>query len=324
MRPSDGLPGPPFGPLLSSHLPRPIPATSSPRSEPFMRLSVHYDTSYHYSQPTRRVIQLLRVTPLSFAGQSVLDWRIDVDCDARLREGRDGYGNITHMLYVDRPIEAMKVSVSGKVLTEDRAGMVGGLPDDLPPQVFLRQTMLTQAGRPLHDLAAALTAQGGAELDKLHRLTAAIHARMTFDTGRTEVDTPATEAYAEGHGVCQDFAHIFIAVVRSIGIPARYISGHLFRRDGAILQEAGHAWAEAWIEHLGWVAFDPSNGICTDDSYVRVAAGLDYRDAAPFAGTRNGGGREELKVKVQVRQIGAQNQSQSRGRRGQARSQRQN
>jgi transglutaminase-like putative cysteine protease len=287
-----------------------------------MRLSVHYDTSYHYSQPTRRVIQLLRLTPSSFNGQSVLDWRIDVDCDARLREGRDGYGNVTHMLYVDGPIEALKVSVTGKVLTEDRAGIVGGLPFDLPHQVFLRQTELTEAGRPLHDLAAALTAQGGTELDKLHRLTAAIHSRMTFDTAGTEVDTPATEAYAQGHGVCQDFSHIFIAVARSVGIPARYISGHLFRRDGALRQEAAHAWAEAWIEHLGWVAFDPSNGICTDDAYVRVAAGLDYRDAAPFAGARSGGGREELRVEVQVRQAGSQNQS--RPRRGQAQTQSQN
>lgn len=289
-----------------------------------MRLSVRYDTSYHYSQPIRRVIQLLRLTPASFAGQSVLDWRIDVDCDARLREGRDGYGNITHMLYVDQPIEALKVSVTGKVLTEDRAGVVDGLPGDLPHQVFLRPTPLTEAGRPLHDLAAALTAQGGSMLDKLHRLTAAIHSRMTFDTGRTEVDTAATEAYAEGHGVCQDFAHIFIAVAREIGVPARYISGHLFRRDGAVLQEAAHAWVEGWVEHLGWVAFDPSNGICTDDAYVRVAAGLDYRDAAPFSGARNGGGREELKVRVQVKQAGSQNQSQARRGRAQAQSQVQN
>ena len=79
-----------------------------------MRLSVHYNTVYHYSEPTQRVIQLLRLTPVSFAGQNVLDWRIDVDCDARLREGRDGYGNITHMLYIDRPVQALRVSVTGK------------------------------------------------------------------------------------------------------------------------------------------------------------------------------------------------------------------
>lgn len=276
-----------------------------------MRLSVRYETSYRYSEQTRRVIQLLRLTPHSFPGQNVLDWRIDVGVDARLRERRDGYGNIIHMLYIDRPVQELTVAVSGKVMTEDRAGVVEGLPGDLPPAVFLRPTPLTQPGRALTELAAALDAQGGAPLDKLHRLTSAIHTRMTFDTGKTVPDTTALEALTAGHGVCQDFAHIFIVVARSIGIPARYVSGHLFRRDGAMLQEAGHAWAEAWLEHLGWVAFDPSNGICADDAYIRVASGLDYRDAAPFAGARRGGGSEELSVKVQVRQNRSQAQSQS-------------
>lgn len=276
-----------------------------------MRLSVHYNTLYRYSEPTRRVIQLLRLTPLSFLGQNVLDWRIDVDCDARLREGRDGYGNITHMLYVDRPVDHLKVSVTGRVLTDDRAGVVDGLPKELPPQVFLRHTPLTAVGPGLHDLAAALDQQGGTALEKLHRLTAAIHGRMTFDTDQTETDTTALDAFSAGHGVCQDFAHIFIAVARAIGIPSRYVSGHLFRRDGAVLQPAGHAWVEGYVEDLGWVAFDPTNGISADDAYVRVAGGLDYRDAAPFAGARQGGGSEALSVDVQVRLARSQSQSQS-------------
>jgi transglutaminase-like putative cysteine protease len=276
-----------------------------------MRLSVQYNTSYVYSAPTTRVIQLLRVTPLSFAGQNVLDWRINVDVDARLREGRDGYGNITHMLYIDQSISSLKVSVTGRVLTEDRAGVVDGLPNDLPPLVFTRFTPLTAADLALRELASALDQQGGPTLDKLHRLNHFIHQRMTFDTGQTEVDTNAADAFTAGHGVCQDFGHIFIAVARTLGIPARYVSGHLFRRDGAVLQEAAHAWTEAWIEDLGWVAFDPTNGISTDDAYIRVAAGLDYRDAAPFVGARSGGGSEALSVDVQVRLARSQSQSQS-------------
>ena len=276
-----------------------------------MRLSVNYQTSYSYSQPARRVIQLLRLTPLSFVGQNVLDWRIDVDCDARLRESRDGYGNVTHMLYVDRPVNELKVSVTGHVLTEGLAGVVQGIPGDLPNLVFLRSTPLTDLGKPLAELARALDRQGGSNLDKLHHLTALIHTRMTFNTCSTETATTASEAFDVGNGVCQDFAHIFIAVARAVGIPARYISGHLFRRDGAVLQEAAHAWAEAWVEDLGWVAFDPTNGISADDAYIRVAAGLDYRDAAPFAGARSGGGREDLRVEVQVRQAQAQSQTQN-------------
>ena len=276
-----------------------------------MRLSVRYDTSYRYSEPARRVIQLLRLTPPSFPGQNVLDWRIDVDCDARLRQHRDGYGNIIHMLYVDAPIDHLKVSVTGRVLTEDRAGVVEGLPNDLPPQVFLRETSLTHPGPALHDLASALRHQRGAMLDKLHRLAATIHTRLTFDTEQTHSDTTASEAFSAGHGVCQDFAHIFVAVARAMGIPARYVSGHLFRRDGAELQEAAHAWVEGWVDGLGWVAFDPTNGICADDAYIRVAGGLDYRHAAPFSGARNGGGEEELDVEVLVRLARAQSQEQS-------------
>ena len=276
-----------------------------------MRLSVHYNTAYHYSEPTQRLIQLLRLTPLSFAGQNVLDWRIDVDCDARLREGRDGYGNITHMLYIDQPVQSLRVSVTGKVLTEDRHGVVDGLPNDLPHGIFMRPTALTRPDRALADFAASIDTAGGSQLDKLHRLSETLHTRMNFDTGKTETETNAVEAFAAGHGVCQDFTHIFIAAARSILIPARYISGHLFRRDGDSLQEAAHAWAEAYVPDLGWVAFDPSNGISADDAYIRVAAGLDYRDAAPFVGARRGGGEEELAVDVQVRLARSQSQRQS-------------
>ena len=275
-----------------------------------MQLLVHHSTTYHYSEPARRVIQLLRVTPASFTGQAVLDWRIDVDRDARLREGRDGYGNVTHMLYVDSPIESLAISVAGRVLTEDRAGVVQGLPHDLPREVFLRATGLTAAGPAIAELARWFAAGGDPGIARLHRLAGRLYDSLRFDTEATEVETQAEEALAAGHGVCQDFAHIFIAAARAAGRPARYVSGHLFRRDGAHFQEAGHAWAEAWVEDLGWVAFDPLNGISTDDAYVRVACGLDYRGAAPIAGARSGGGDERLAVEVRVSAVPIQGQGQ--------------
>lgn len=275
-----------------------------------MRLAVNYDTAYSYSAPLRRVIQLLRVTPVSFDGQNVLDWRIDVDCDAKLREGRDGFGNIIHMLYVDRPVTTLTVCVQGRILTENRAGLVSGAPHEPPVLAFARPTALTAPEESLRALAAEVGG-AGAPLDRLHRLNALIHDRLGFDVDTTQADTTAAQAYAAGHGVCQDFAHIFITAARAMGMPARYVSGHLFRRDGAERQEAAHAWAEAHVAELGWVAFDPTNGICADDAYVRVATGLDYRDAAPFAGARSGGGHEELDVEVRVRQTKLQAQAQS-------------
>jgi transglutaminase-like putative cysteine protease len=271
-----------------------------------MRLTVHHASVYTYAAPARRVIQLLRVTPASFIGQQVLDWRVDVDVDARLREGRDGYGNVTHMLYVDHEVSRLAITVTGRVLTEDKAGIVQGLSHDLPPEVFLRSTPLTTPGAAIMTLAE----QEGDVLDRLHRLAATLHADMRFDTDATAVETAAEQAFAAGHGVCQDFSHVFIAAARAGGIPARYVSGHLFRRDGQLAQEAAHAWAEGYVPDLGWVAFDPLNGISTDDTYVRVAAGLDYRDAAPIAGARSGGGAEELAVEVRVSRA-AQSQSQS-------------
>lgn len=269
-----------------------------------MRLAVHYSTTYTYAEPVRRVIQLLRVEPLSFAGQSVLDWRVDVDHDAKLREGRDGYGNVTHMLYVDSPVSSLTISIAGRVLTEDKHGIVQGLPHDLPPEIFLRSTQLTAPGPAIEALAHACAGKGGT-IDHLHRLVGRIHQNLRFDTEATEVETRAEQAASEGHGVCQDFAHIFLAAARLAGIPARYVSGHLFRRDGQHEQQAAHAWTEAWVEDLGWVAFDPVNGISTDDAYLRVACGLDYRDAAPIAGARSGGGDERLTVEVRVSEAAA-------------------
>ena len=120
--------------------------------------------------------------------------------------------------------------------------------------------------------------------------------------------TDAASAFDANSGVCQDYAHVFCSVARLMGVPARYVSGHLFRRDGEDHQPAAHAWAEAWVDGHGWIAFDPANGICADDAYVRVAVGLDYSDAAPTAGSRKGAGEEALEVEVVVREAQQQQQ----------------
>lgn len=276
-----------------------------------MRLNVFHRTRYVFTRPLTDVIQLLRLTPSSCLTQTVLEWRIDVDCDARLRESRDGYGNIVHMLYVNRPVTELAITAAGRVITENRAGVVEGLPNDLPRDVFLRPTALTLPDEALRALGVGLGGEGA--LAKMHALNAALFAGMIFCADSTTAATPAAKAYAERRGVCQDFAHIFIAVARTIGIPARYVSGHLFRRDGNGAQSASHAWAEAWVDDLGWVAFDPTNGICADDAYIRIAAGLDYGEAAPVVGARRGGGDEQMTVEVQVGRTARRSQTQSQG-----------
>ena len=276
-----------------------------------MQLNVVHRTSYRFTRPLTNAIQLLRLTPVSCLTQTVLDWRIDIDCNARLRETRDGYGNCVHMLYVDEPVSELSITAAGRVITEDSAGVVEGLPNDLPREVFLRPTSLTRPGEALLPLADEVRRLTGDPLALLHALNAAVHRHMTFEGGVTETGTPAAMSYESRRGVCQDFAHIFIATARMCGIPARYVSGHLFRRDVNGPQEAGHAWAEAWVPALGWIAFDPAHGICADDTYVRVAAGLDYGDAAPVVGNRRGGGTESMFVEVMVDQPARRSQRQS-------------
>jgi transglutaminase-like putative cysteine protease len=264
-----------------------------------MRLSIHHRTTYRYSQPQTRLIQLLRMTPSSHAGQHVVDWRIDVDRDARLRYRRDGFGNDTAMLYVEGPLSEITLTVTGEVLTDDMAGIVGGANEPLPPLVYLRSTPRTETSPAIAAFAREVAGEGSA-LDRAHALNRGISERMRFDSGAMDVEWTANDAFAAGHGVCQDMAHVFIAGARTLGLPARYVSGHLFRRDGASDQPAAHAWAEAYLDDLGWVGFDPANAICPDDAYVRVAVGLDYREAAPVSGARVGGGMETLDVGVHV------------------------
>ena len=266
-----------------------------------MRLYIHHRTDYRFSEAQARIVQMLRLTPDSNEGQNIIDWRIDVDCNARLRPGRDGFGNETHMLYIDGPIERLSLTVTGEVLTEDRAGMLGGAPEPLPPMVFLQSTACTRTGASIETLVGEIAAAESAPLSRAHMLNDLLADRLTFDPGARTGARDAITTLESGHGASQDMAHVFIAAARAMGLPARYISGHRFSREqDSALQQATHAWAEAHVPDYGWIGFDPTHGRCPDDSYVRVATALDFRGAAPLSGTRTGGGLEELEVGVRV------------------------
>jgi transglutaminase-like putative cysteine protease len=265
-----------------------------------MRLFIDHRTEYRFSQPQSRLVQLLRMLPGSHVGQNVVDWRIDVDCDARLKPGRDGFGNETQMLYIGGPIDHIGMTVTGEVLTEDRAGMLAGTTEPLPPALFLQRTRCTSTDEAITDFAQALAHAGGSRLSQIHRLNEALHDRLELIPGRHRGAHDAAAVFGEGKGSYSDLVHVFLAAARTIGMPARYVSGHMFRGDSEERQEAAHGWAEAWVDDMGWIGFDPSVGRCPDDAYVRVAVGLDYRDAAPLSGARTGGGDEALEVSVRV------------------------
>jgi transglutaminase-like putative cysteine protease len=181
--------------------------------------------------------------------------------------------------------------------------VVTGQIERFPPAIFLRDTSLTTADGALREFAETIAARSSTNpLAIMHALMGEIRGRLRFDVDATDTGTSAVEAFRLGHGVCQDFAHIFIAAVRHLGVPARYVSGYLCRSD-YIQQEAGHAWAEALIPDLGWVGFDPANGVSPTEAYVRAAIGLDYLGAAPIRGVRYGGSGEKLAVHVHVADI---------------------
>jgi transglutaminase-like putative cysteine protease len=277
-----------------------------------MRIRISHATTYHYDTPPTGVTQLLRLTPRNHDGQYVVDWRIDLSDDCMLHQHEDAFGNIIHSFTAEGPFDTLSVTVDGEVDTQNTNGLVNGAIERFPPAMFLRETDLTQADVAIADFAETIRAGMGKDLDQLallHELMKGLNTEITFDTSPTQTATTAGEAFKLRRGVCQDLTHIFIAAARRLSVPARYIGGHFYRADGVTSQEAGHAWVEAYVNDLGWVGFDPTNGISATDAHVRVAAGLDYLGASPVRGTRYGGSGETLKVNVQVEQARQQAQS---------------
>ena len=266
-----------------------------------MRLRILHETTYRYARPATRAIQGLKLTPRGHDGQFVVNWRIDVDHDCRLEAATDPFGNTAHAFTVEGPLGGLVITAEGEVETQDTQGIMHGQVERFPPVIYLRDTNLTISDAAIRDFADTIVTEAGPDrLAILHGLMAAIRARLVFNVDATDTGTSAVEAFALGHGVCQDFAHIFIAAARYLGIPARYVSGYLFRADKTHGQEAGHAWVEALVEEVGWIAFDPTNDICATEAYVRLAIGLDYLGAAPIRGTRYGGSGETLAVRILI------------------------
>jgi transglutaminase-like putative cysteine protease len=268
-----------------------------------MHLRIAHSTIYQYELPATDAIQLLRLTPRNHDGQYVARWRIDVCPDARLSASEDAFGNITHVFSVAGPFRELSVAIEGEVETHGTDGLIRGTVERFPPSLFLRQTALTQPDMALAHLAESIRiASDGAALAGLHLLLQTLHREMVYDLTLTNTAMNAAESFAIKRGVCRDLTHIFIAAARYLGIPARYIAGYLQLADGPVEQQAGHAWAEAFVPDLGWVGFDPANGLGPTDGYVRVAVGLDSLGAAPVRGARSGAGGETLRVAVTVDQ----------------------
>jgi len=275
-----------------------------------MRIRVQHRTAYIYDSPASAIIQVLRLTPRNHEGQRVRYWRIDLDHDVYMQSGEDAFGNIVHMLSLTRPLDDLAITVHGEVETHDTDGVIKGTLERFAPGLYLRDTPLTQPNAAIRAFARD-AASGTDTLGRLHKLLEAVHKDIRFEVSPTDSSTTAAQAFALKKGVCQDLSHIFIAAARSLDIPARYIGGYLLRSDGTVHQDAGHAWVEAYVPALGWVGFDPANGISQSEAHIRVSMGLDYLGAAPVRGSYQGGTAERLEVSITVDHAVRQQQTQT-------------
>lgn len=259
-----------------------------------MRLSVVHSTRYQYAAQVSRSTQYIRLTPGDGAQQRVIDWSLELPrpCVSL----RDAFDNLTHVLTLDEPHEAIRLVARGTVEVAD---IDDGEPaGPINPKVFLRATDLTEPDTAIRDFIEPMRGVvRNRPLIGVSDLMNAVLDRMPDRKGVTTVETTAAQAFAIGAGVCQDHAHVFIAACRLLGVPARYVSGYAYSPDREVV--ASHAWAEAWLG-TRWVSFDISNARRASGAHIKLAIGLDYLDACPVRGVRLGGGGEALATVAEV------------------------
>ena len=259
-----------------------------------MRLSISHDTTYRYEDQVRNSIQYLRMTPWIMEHQKIENWSIMLPSIGHITS--DGFNNTLTTLIRSESHNSLQIQASGivEIDTSTKSLPLGST----DPMVYLCPTRLTTCSEEMLDFAK----QAGAapNLKAMQQFGAKLLERVPYTSGTTGVKTSAEDAFGKSSGVCQDHAHITIAVARALGVPARYVSGYLYTTDVNHLQS--HAWAELWFDGA-WYMFDVSNQLYTPQCHVYVAFGRDYNDAAPLRGTRLGGGNETMNSQVWVNRI---------------------
>ena len=282
-----------------------------------MRYSLRHVTRFTYDTPIAESVMEARMQPRSDGCQRCLHFALTPSPSARVMMYQDHDGNSVH--FFDIPARHARLTLTAEALVE--CAPLPRLPDRLGPDAwvaldaladsgecweYLTPSVFTQASPLLDDFARELRLERGDDpLSTLRRIMSEMSARFEYKPQSTRVDSPIDEALEARHGVCQDFAHIFIALTRRLGMPTRYVSGYLYR-DAASHDRstdgATHAWVEAVLPEIGWIGFDPTNNLIAEDRHIRVAVGRDYADVPPTRGVYKGltAVRSELAVAVCV------------------------
>lgn len=280
-----------------------------------MIYSVRHTTTFRYEPAVRESVMEVRLQPRSDGEQRCLSFNLAVDPAANVMQYRDFMGNTVHHFDIAGKHTVVKVTAQSAVEVQNvappRAADSGDWAD-LDALVagndyweMLLPSHFAQSSASLEQLAGELGCERrGNPLALLTELNEAIYKLFAYVPNSTKVDSPIQEALETRQGVCQDFAHIMIALVRRVQIPCRYVSGYMFHRDedehDRSIEGASHAWIEALVPGLGWVAFDPTNNLVGGDRHIRVAIGRDYADVPPTRGVYKGEAQSELSVAVTV------------------------
>lgn len=279
------------------------------------RLRVRHVTGYQYPKEVSTSYNEVRLTPAATANQIAIDTRLEVSPFVHTSSYVDYWGTMVHAFDVQVPHVELRVTSTSTVETPSFHTPTSGDPGrwDLLDErsvrdrlhEFLAPTVATTADAELLEIAAAMRSAAATPADALDRAVAWIQDSLSYEKGTTNVSTPAIEAWHAGRGVCQDFVHLSIALLRAMGIPARYVSGYLHPRGDAEIGEklAGesHAWAEAWIGE--WFAFDPTNRSTVGERHVLVARGREYGDVTPLKGVYSGAPSSTPTVVVELTRL---------------------
>ncbi len=282
-----------------------------------MHYTIHHVTKFSYETPVRESVMEVRMQPRTESIQRCVRFGLSTTPASRVKMYDDRDGNTVHHFNI--PGRHSRLTVTAEALVEMKPAQM--LPESLGVAAWDRVDALTARGEfwdllnPSHfaqqtpllaELKDELKLDRGSDpIQTLRRLTTEMFTRFAYSPQSTRVDSPIDDALGAREGVCQDFAHIMIALVRGLGVPCRYVSGYLFRQPNQDVRStdgATHAWIEALLPDLGWVGFDPTNDLVADERHIRVAIGRDYADVPPTRGVFKGASavHSELGVAVTV------------------------
>jgi transglutaminase-like putative cysteine protease len=277
-----------------------------------MRLHIEHTTIFTYEEPISEAYTEMRLKPIEAAGQRCLWFTLTTEPRGEVMQYTDGYGNLVNHFDTLQSHDRVVVTAISEVHTPTTFMDDGRMLTPLGLFDFQAPTTYAPEEEIISDFAAPHLNKNDAVTTAMELMNA-LYSSIMYVPGATDVKTTAPEALRLGRGVCQDFAHIMLAACRSIGLPARYVSGYLYNPqliDNRLEQgvpvppnAASHAWVDVYVEGQGWISLDPTHNCAQTDEYVRVATGRDYADVPPTRGVYKGQAKERLTVNVSVKAL---------------------